>query len=119
MKRRKLFGLTAGAAVTPLAAVAAPMVEMHVNDVAVPVQTFTDVGTFSHVIVGFNEDDGYWWMRSQIGDWHDLTRRTSLEVPAGWLDGMTRMADGVWQGAKVRHEVAVRYARYLRIKGYE
>lgn len=33
MKRRKLFGLAAGAAATPLAAVAAPMVEMHANDV--------------------------------------------------------------------------------------
>lgn len=34
MRRRRLFGLAAGAAVAPVAAVAAPVVEMHPNDVA-------------------------------------------------------------------------------------
>lgn len=108
MRRRKLFGLAAGAAVVPVAAAAAPMVEMHVNDVT---PATLDLDRICTVIVGFNEDDGYWWMRSQIDDWHELRRRTSLSAPPGWLDGLTRKGD-VWRGFKIRPDVAERHARY-------
>lgn len=111
MKRRTIFGLAAGAAVTP-------MVLQPGQSVRISAEIPILKPSFQSVVVGFDEDQGYWWMRSQIGDWHDLTRCTALKVPSGWLDGMTRVADGVWQGDEVRPEVADRHARYLRSKDH-
>lgn len=73
MRRRKLFGLAAGVAVTPLAAVAAPMVEMHANDVT-PV-----LGTIQpSLLIDFGGDN---WIAVTQTVWDILMEPTKFHGP--------------------------------------